>query len=251
MDKEQYLQRIKFTNEIVIDEDTLINLHEHHVFNVPFENIDIYYRRLFSLEIERIFEKVVLNFRGGFCYELNSIFDVLLRQIGFNSKIISARIIGDYGALGPEYDHMSVFVECNNKKYLADVGFGHLFIRPLEIRSGIQSDGRNFFMIQEINTQDYVVSMSSDKINFYKKYRFNLREVSIENFVDICLEKQTNPSSYFVKNIICTKPTIQGRLTIKNGNLIEQKNGVRTEKLIRNEYELRTELRNKFDILIK
>lgn len=251
MDSEKYLKRIKFTDSIDIDERTLIKLHEHHVFNVPFENVDIYYRKLFDLEVEKIYEKVVVNFRGGFCYELNSVFNVLLHQIGFNSSTISARIIDDSGMLGPEYDHMLICIEMNEKRYLADVGYGDLFTRPLEVKEGIQSDGRNQFMISYFDDQDFVLSMSSDNVRFCKKYRFNLSQVPREKFSGICLDKQTNPSSYFVKNIICTKPTNSGRLTLLNDKLIEKKEDERIEKPIRNDDELRAALKKNFGVLIR
>lgn len=182
---------------------------------------------------------------------MNLIFNALLRQSGFNSWIISARIIDDSGRLGPEYDHMSICVEIDNKRYLADVGYGDLFTRPLEINDGIQSDGRNRFMVQKLNDQDLVLLMSSDNINFHEKYRFNLSKVPVEKFIDICVEKQISPSSYFVKNISCTLPTSLGRVTLWNDKIIERKDNERIEKRIHSDAELRSELRNKFGVLIR
>jgi N-hydroxyarylamine O-acetyltransferase len=247
MDSNEYLKRIGYFNEIMTNDETLIQLHEHHVFQVPFENIDVHYNRLFDLELENIYKKVVVNFRGGFCYELNALFNELLNNLGFNSRIIAARIFDDGNNLGPEYDHMSIYVQ-TDKRYLADVGFGDLFTKPLEIREGIQSDGRNLFKIEKFNDQDFVLSMCSDKTNFYKKYIFNLKEVPINEFYEICLDKQTNPQSYFVKNTVCTKPTRSGRLTLFNNKLIEKRDTERIEKLIYNNAELSTVLRTLFGV---
>ena len=66
MDIEKYLKRIKFTDRLFINDQTLFKLHEHHVFNVPFENIDIHYKRRFDLQVENIYEKVVINSRVVF-----------------------------------------------------------------------------------------------------------------------------------------------------------------------------------------
>ena len=85
-----------------------------------------YLKKVFDLEIDNIFKKVVNNFRGGFCYELNSLFNDLLCNIGFESRIIEARIYDELGNLGPRYDHMAIFVK-TDKNYLLDVGFGNLF----------------------------------------------------------------------------------------------------------------------------
>jgi N-hydroxyarylamine O-acetyltransferase len=250
MDCEKYLERITYTGRLAIDEDTLIRLHEHHVFYVPFENLDIHYKKIFDLQPENIYGKVVLHRRGGFCYELNGLFNQLLREVGFRSSIISSRIFDDAGNPGREYDHMSLVVELNDKKYLADVGFGDLFIRPIEIREGIQSDGRNFFSIERFNNDDLMISMSSDGINFFRKYTFNLREVLIEKFYAPCLDKQTNPDSYFVRNTICTKPTPSGRITLFNDKLVERRDGERIEKVINGDEALRAELLKQFGIVI-
>lgn len=92
--------------------------------------------------------------------------------------------------------------------------------------------------------------MSSDKVNFIEKYKFHLGEVPVEKFLGICLYKQTNPSSYFVKNIICTKPSSSGRVTLLNDKLVEKKDNARIEKLILNDDELKSTLKNFFRIVI-
>lgn len=250
MDKHKYLKRINYLNKIIIDDKTLIGLHENHVLNVPFENLDVHYKIFFDLALDRLYKKVVVNFRGGFCYELNALFNALLCNIGFKSRIIAARIFDDHGNLGPEYDHMSIYVE-TGKKYLADVGFGDLFTKPLEIRDGIQSDGRNLFKIEQFDDQNFILSMCSDQTNFHKKYTFNLNEVQINDFHDMCTDKQTNPLSYFVKNTVCTKPTSSGRLTIFNNKLIEKRGTDRIEQVIYNDEELQFVLKTLFGIKIE
>ncbi len=249
MDANKYLRRIKYETQINIDSETFIQLHKHHSLNVPFENLDVHYNRFFDLELENIYKKIVVDFRGGFCYELNTIFNELLNNLGFKSRIIAARIFDEHDNLGPEFDHMSIYIE-TNKKYLADVGFGDLFIEPLEIREGIQSDGRNLFKIERYNDQNLLLSMCSDQMNFHKKYIFNLSKVQISEFHEICSDKQTNPLSYFVKNIVCTKPTDSGRLTLFNNKLIEKRGIERIEKLVNNDAELKTALETLFGIRI-
>jgi N-hydroxyarylamine O-acetyltransferase len=250
MDYSRYLHRIKFSDRAQPDDLTLKSLHEHHVMFVPFENLDIHYRKMFDLEIEHVFRKVVENVRGGFCYELNYLFNSLLNAIGFSSEIISSRIFDSSGALGPEFDHMSIHVR-TDKDYLADVGFGDLFIRPLEIKEGVQSDGRNMFLIEAVGDGDYALSMSSGVSDFEKKYVFCIKEVPVENFKKPCLDKQTNPDSYFVKNTICTRATEMGRVTLFNNKIIRKSGEKRIETPILSDMDLRVQLMKHFDIEIK
>lgn len=249
MDFDRYLKRINFTNGISLNERTFVDLHEHHVFQVPFENLDIHYRRLFNLELDKVYEKVVGNFRGGFCYELNLLFSRLLNEIGFSARVISSRIFDETGNLGPDYDHMSVYVELS-KDYLADVGFGDLFLRPLEIREGSQHDGRNYFKIEKYADKDYLLSMSPDGITYQLKYTFSLEEAHMSIFEEMCFDKQINPDSFFVKNTICTRPTDEGRLTIFNNKLIVKTRNEKIETVITDNKHLRGILRDGFGIVI-
>lgn len=250
MDCARYLQRIKFSDRARVDDQTLRTLHQQHVMFVPFENLDIHYRKIFDLEPENIFKKVVENYRGGFCYELNHLFNNLLSAIGFSSKIISSRTFDSSGTLGPEFDHMSIHVK-TERDYIADVGFGDLFLHPLEVKDGIQSDGRNEFLIEAVGEGEFVLSMSSNGSDFQKKYVFNLTEVPLENFKALCLDKQTNPESYFVKNTICTRSTESGRVTLFNDKIIRKSGHERIETPILSDVDLRVQLMKHFNIAIK
>jgi N-hydroxyarylamine O-acetyltransferase len=249
MDIQRYLNRIKFNQDVHVDYETFASIHEHHLFEVPFENLDIHYGRRFDLQLDNVYKKIVNDFRGGFCYELNFLFATLLNELGFSAKMIASRIFDEHGNAGPEYDHMSVHVTLN-EEYLGDVGFGDLFLKPLQLKPGPQYDGRNFFNIKKIAEKDYVLSMSSDGINYQAKYTFNLTETSIGSFGEMCIDKQTNPDSYFVKNTICTKPTNQGRVTLFNSKLIEKRNEERIITMIADGQHLRDQLKERFGIVL-
>ena len=89
---EQYLNRINYKGEIKPNIKVLTELQKIHLFNVPFENLDIHNKIPIELDIDRIYEKIVLNNRGGFCYELNGLFYELLLFLNFDAKRISARL---------------------------------------------------------------------------------------------------------------------------------------------------------------
>ena len=44
MDRDKYLKRINYLDNVVVNNETLMQLHEHHVLNVPFENLDVHYK---------------------------------------------------------------------------------------------------------------------------------------------------------------------------------------------------------------
>ncbi|MEJ1241250.1 arylamine N-acetyltransferase [Chryseolinea sp. T2] len=250
MDKEKYLKRIGYNGAMDLSGDTLMNLHRQHVFQVPFENLDVYYKRKFDLDLLRLYQKIVVEHRGGFCYEQNLLFNSLLQCIGFTSRIIAARIFNEQGDLGPPFDHMSISVKAE-KDFLLDVGYGDLFVTPLEIKEGIQYDGRNYFRIEQKDSDNYILSMSPDNIVYAKRYTFSLSVVQAHCFDSPCLDKQTNPNSYFVQNVICTKPTATGRVTIFNDKLVEKRGELRMITPVEGDENLRELLKDKFGIVIR
>jgi N-hydroxyarylamine O-acetyltransferase len=87
-----YLRRIKLQFPTAIDADSFAQLHLNHVLQIPFENLDIQHKKPFDLHIESIYKKIVDDHRGGFCYELNLLFNELLTSLGYQSRVIEARI---------------------------------------------------------------------------------------------------------------------------------------------------------------
>jgi N-hydroxyarylamine O-acetyltransferase len=249
MNVTRYLNRIAFEHTPTVDTGTLTQLHRHHVFQVPFENLDVHYKKRFSLDTETVYNKIVSQRRGGFCYELNSLFLKLLQHVGFRGRVVSASIFDDTGTPGPRFDHMAIVVEADGD-YLLDVGFGDLFVTPLEIEPGrVQHDGRNYFRIDSHN-DGYVLAMSPDGNIFQPKYIFTLDAHDVSDFEPSCYDKQINPGSYFVKNVVCTRPTDAGRITLFNDRLIERRHEQRIISEITDEDHRKEVLRTEFGLAL-
>ena len=132
MNIQKYLNRIKYYSEVKTSKEVMFGLQKQHLLNIPFENLDIHYGTRIELDLKKIFQKIIIEKRGGFCYELNSLFNELLKEIGFNTFLISGRVNNENGTYGQEFDHMAIIVILENKSYLVDVGFGRFILEPLE-----------------------------------------------------------------------------------------------------------------------
>jgi arylamine N-acetyltransferase len=117
-----YLDRIAYTGPLVPTADVLRDLHRAHLFTVPFENLDIALGRKIVCDENGFVQKIVEQRRGGFCYELNGAFAALLRAIGFEVTLLSARVPREDGTDGPEFDHLALRIDLG-ESWLADVGF--------------------------------------------------------------------------------------------------------------------------------
>jgi N-hydroxyarylamine O-acetyltransferase len=121
-----YLQRIGVSGALRPDLPTLAALQAAHVASIPFEGLDPFLRRPVTLDLATLQDKIFNARRGGYCFELNTLFKAGLEAIGFSVTALAARVRwmsapGD--PLGPR-SHMLLKVETSDGPRLADVGFG-------------------------------------------------------------------------------------------------------------------------------
>lgn len=256
MDVQSYLTRINYEGDTAPTSANLKKIHESHMFTVPFENLDIHLNRPIILDKERIYNKIVENHRGGFCYELNRMQAWLLDQLGFDVTLLSSRSMNADGTLGIEHDHLMLLVKCpadpesgRSVPWLADVGWGDGFLYPkrLDQLNIEQQDGKRAHIIKEVEDDFLVlVQQGYDRV-WENQYHFNLQSHRYTEFASACHYHQTSPDSHFPKKRVCTMATTSGRITLTKGKFIETVNGVKTENPI-NESEFEATLAGKFDI---
>ncbi|MCK8522833.1 arylamine N-acetyltransferase [Aquimarina sp. D1M17] len=247
---EKYLQRINYSGSLELNLNTLKELQRHHLLNVPFENLDIHNTIPIELSIDRIFNKVVNHNRGGFCYELNGLFYELLHTIGFDAKIISARVFDQDNGYGKEYDHLAILVKIDGSEYLTDVGFGEFTFEPLRLQfETIQKDKRGNYKIDKYeNGYLQVNKIENDKET--PEYIFKTQKREFKEFKEMCKYHQTSPNSHFTRKRLISLPTENGRITITGNTLKVKELDLTTELLLKNETEFKQELWAKFKVKI-
>ena len=228
----------------------LKKLQKSHLLNVPFENLDIIAKIPIELNTEKLYQKIVINNRGGFCYELNSLFFQLLKNIGFEVKMVSARVYNKNNCYGAEFEHMAIIVKIKKNEFLSDVGFGEFAFAPLKIElNTVQEDRRGLFKMEEYDSKHLQVS-KNDSDKWIPEYIFSLQSRELKEYEEMCNYHQTSPDSHFTWKQMCTLPTENGRITVTGNTLkITEKNN-HTEKYIENEKELKKILTDYFNISI-
>ncbi len=247
-----YLQRMNYRGTLEPTAATVRALHVAHLQHVPFENLDVMRRRLFNLDPAALFDKIVTHRRGGFCYELNGLFALLLEQLGFKVTRLAARVIGADGRVGPELDHLTLQVQCHdqgNSVWLTDVGFGDSFLEPLRFEEeGVQPDGLRAYRIERDESQRWLWERDYDG-TWRRQYSFDLQPRQLSEFAAMCVWHQTSPDSIFTQRRVCTRATPDGRITLSELRLITTMHGQRTERTIREE-EYQDVLREEFEIVL-
>ena len=248
MDVEAYLRRIEYDGPRSPSRQTLGDLHRQHLYTVPFENLDIALGVPIGLDPDALFDKIVSRKRGGFCYELNSLFSELLKGLGFRVEMLSARVRSADGRFSREFDHMLLKVALEEESYIADVGFGDSSLDPVRIEAtNVHLDARPDFAVVTADGGWELVRRQSDG-SYVPDYRFTETRRQLSDFSEMCLFHQTSPESHFTQNRVCTKALPNGRLTISGMRRIETRDGIRRESALKSQEDLRTCLSKQFGI---
>jgi N-hydroxyarylamine O-acetyltransferase len=280
-----YLERIHYDIHAPLDEgrspdslepslQVLQEVHEAHMLAVPFENLSIHYGEHICLDEEWIHDKIVRRHRGGFCYELNGLFARLLLRLGFTVTLLSAEVAQEEGGYSPEFDHLTLLIhQLAGSDWLADVGFGDSFRRPLCLRADIEqegADGQLYRLRQEYSapagadrdavkgartdpeayTDYWIVQQLRDDGQWESQYRFTLRPHVLVDFTERCEYQQTDPESHFTQKRICSLALPEGRISLSDRRLITTIAGQRTERVVESEEEYRKILAERFGIVM-
>src|SRR5712691_7071914 len=245
-----YLRRIAVTGPAAADAATQLT--------VPFENLSIHLREPISLTEPDLLDKIITRRRGGFCYELNGAFALLLEAIGFTVRRVAGRVYGKDG-LGPPFDHLALIVTAGGSgglsarastasddggPWLADVGFGSHSDYPLLLEDrGEQSDPAGTFQLTGAAHGDVDVAKDGEP-----QYRIERRARDLAEFEPTCWWQQTWPGSGFREGTICSLLTPNGRLSLSGRTLIRTSGGSRTEEQLATDEAVLAAYREHFGI---
>jgi len=240
-----YLDRIGVTAPAACDAAGLRTLHRAHQLTVPFENLSIHLAEPISLDERDLADKIVRRRRGGFCYELNGAFALLLEALGAQVSRVAARVYGETGP-GPPFDHLALIVRPadGSGPWLADVGFGSHSDYPLLLEArDDQDDPAGRFRLADAGAGDIDVLRDGRP-----QYRIETRERSLADCVPTCWWQQTSPLSHFTHSTICSRLTPGGRVSISGQMLIQTQGGTRTEQQLDTDDALLAAYRDHFGI---
>ena len=212
LDFDAYLERIGLAG---VDSPTWQAIHRAHVTSIPFENLDSHQGIPVSLEQQDLERKMVVERRGGYCFEQNLLLASALEHLGLQVEPMLARV--RVGGAPPETrptGHLVLRVtDGNGKKWQADVGFGlGTLLDPIPFGAApdtvYEQSGWNFRVVEddsELVLQTRGPDGWSDVYGFVPR-RIPRVDIEVSNWW-IC----TNPRSPFVFGLIASINHDDGR----------------------------------------
>ena len=247
----EYLDRINMKAPAVWDREALDELIRAHQYAVPFENLNLcMLNRPVTIDIPTLFQKIVRERRGGYCFEMNGMFHCLLKSLGYDASCCMARVVRGKTSVSPML-HRANFIKWEGKTLFADVGFG-----------GPQPAGAIVF---EENTRQTV---KGETFFFYKRdeWWWRLARESSSGEIEDVLEftavphepidfmvlneyTATNPNSMFRQVMGVNLRTPTGNIALNDGVLTINDGGEKTERPVADE-ELKDVLKEYFGLVV-
>jgi len=218
-DLDAYFARIGYLGPRTATLETLRAIQRHHVFAIPFENLDIPLGRGIRIDLASVERKLVHDRRGGYCFEQNLLLQHVLGALGFAVTPLIARVRWQ---AAPEVvtaqTHMMLRVELAGLPYLVDGGFGSASLTaPLRLdlldmpqptthepRRMLQRDGR------------YMQQTRLPSGEWADLYEFTLQPVPAIDFEVGNWWTSTQPLSKFTQNVIASAVGDGVRYTLLN-----------------------------------
>ena len=231
VDLQAYAERIGFTGEMRPSAECLRELHFAHALHVPFENIEVLMCRPMPLDVPSLFQKLVVDRRGGYCFEQNTLFAAVLEQIGFRVRRLAARV--RMGAAGiTARAHMLLQVDADGREFLADVGFGgDALLHPIPWLPGETStqfawqyrliEEAPGFLLQTLRVDGWV-----------DLYSFTMEEQYAVDYEVANYHTATHPNSFFRKQLMVHLPGPEVRVTLFGRRLMERRPEGATEVVL-------------------
>jgi N-hydroxyarylamine O-acetyltransferase len=251
IDLDAYCRRIGYSGPRAPTLEVLQALHFLHPQAIAFENLDPLLKRPVKLDPASLQAKLVDGGRGGYCFEHNTLFANVLRQLGFKVQEGTARVrwTVPQGVRTPRV-HCLLFVEAEGDKYLADVGFGgNVLTAPLKLnaRDAQKTPHGDFRLVDE----DDRVVIQEGKINgaWMPLYAFDFADTHPPDYEMGNWLTSTHPESIFVNGLLGARSEPGKRYALRDNQLaVHSLNGGTEKRTLASAGEIRDALTDLFKL---
>ena len=192
---------------------------------IPFEGVDPFLRRPVPLDLDALQAKLVHQRRGGYCFELNTLFGAALDALGFSVTGLAGRVRWMAPPDRPHSPrtHHLLLVDLEEGPYLADVGFGgHLLAAPIRLERGAEQQ-TPASVVRLTGTDGTFMLQALLPKGWQDLYLFTLEPQHAIDYEVANWFTSTNPASRFHAALLAEQLTPERRLSLFNTKLTERR----------------------------
>lgn len=236
---QKYLERIGLPQGVELTREGLDRLQFAHQCTVPFETLDMQgCTEPPCLDMDYLFRKVVEEKRGGYCFQLNKLFEALLKAVGFEAYPVLCRSVRGREGRMP-INHRGIMVALDGEYLFVDVGFGGpLPAGSLVLEADVEQIIRGeVFIMRQIDACWWAVDrVTRAKADFFDDAVAERRQTEVEVCIArveeqdfVALNREfSQPGVLFRETRLANLRTETGHKSLKNDVLTIRENGEKT-----------------------
>ena len=246
-DLNAYLRRIEYSGSLTPTYEVLSALHLAHATHIPFENLDILLGRPIRLNLASLHAKLVVDRRGGYCFEQNLLLAAILQSLGFSVARLAARVRYRTTRVLPR-THMLLLVSIDAEDWIADVGFGLAGLLTPLLLAADQETRQSAWTYRLVRDRgDWVLQWRQDG-SWADLYEFSLVPQQMADYEMASYYTSTHPDSRFTQTLTAQRLTPDVRYLLRNRELTTNTGTSTTTRHVADADELLTVLADTFDL---
>lgn len=197
----------------------LNELQSKHIARYSFNSLAVVLGQDISLDIHDILNKIVNKQRGGYCFEHNKLVLNVLKELGFDVRLLMAKVIYNRD-VDVARTHRITLLNLEGDDYIVDAGFGHFGARyPVKLELGLEQDqGDAVYRIIQNANKDYCYQLFKDG-EFFTLYTFNLSQYTEAECIPAHFYSHKSPEAAFVNNLVVCRKFFNDIVSLRNGEL--------------------------------
>ena len=221
IDVDAYFERIGHRGPRTATLETLSALHLAHPSVIAFESLNPLLGRPVRIDPDSLARKLIASRRGGYCFEQNGLFKLVLEALGFQVTPMAARVRWMLPEDAPRtsLSHMLLKVDLAEGPFLVDVGFGGQSpTAPLRLEPGLEQTTPHgvYRLVPDADGHDLQMRLPD---RWQSMYRFRVEPQGQRDYEMFNWFTSTHPDSHFTKNLIAARVVGERRLNLLNNTL--------------------------------
>lgn len=231
-----------------LDINFLRELQSKHIARHSFNSLAVVLGQDLPLDAPSLFNKIVTQRRGGYCFEHNKLVMSVLSELGFKVQLLMAKVIYNRD-VDVARTHRITLLSFQGEDYIVDAGFGHFGARfPVKLELGLDQDqGDARYRIIKNQQDEYCYQVFKDN-EFFTLYTFNLHHYSEAECLPAHFYSHKHPDAAFVNNLVICRKHFNHIKSLRNGEFHRVQNGVTKTTYITTAAELHQMLTEVFEL---
>lgn len=180
-------------------------LQSRHLEKFSFNSLAVVLSEVIPLDSESLHRKIVQYRRGGYCFEHNKLTYDVLSDMGYEVRILLARVVYNNGEEVPK-THRVTLLKLGGDQYIVDTGFGQFGARfPINLTPGLeQRQGLTRYRIVKDTNDEYAFQIFQ-KGEFHTLYTFDLARYIESDCLLGHFYSHQHAQAVFVNNLVACR----------------------------------------------